>query len=152
MCALRSSRRYGRYLRQTKRGKLRISRSSVKSAARLDGKHAVFSNDDSLSSTDLALGYRQLLRVEQCWRDLKSHLGLRPVFHYAPRRIRAHVAISVLSLLMQRAAERACNDSWRRIRDDLNQIKLVQYTTPDGRFRQTSTIREEYPLGCGICR
>lgn len=143
VCALRSSRRYGRYLRQTKRGKLRISRSSVKSAARLDGKHAVFSNDDSLSSTDLALGYRQLLRVEQCWRDLKSHLGLRPVFHYAPRRIRAHVAISVLSLLMQRAAERACNDSWRRIRDDLNQIKLVQYTTPDGRFRQTSTIRED---------
>lgn len=142
VCALRSSRRYGRYLRQTKGGKLKISRSSVKSAARLDGKHAVFSNDDSLSAVDLAMGYRQLLRVERCWRDLKSHLGLRPVFHYAPHRIRAHVAISVLSLLLQRAAERACKDSWRNIRDDLNQIKLVQYTTPDGRFRQTSTIRE----------
>ena len=58
----------------------------------LDGKFVVHGNDDSLSAEDLALGYKQLQRVEEAWRRLKSGLKLRPVYHFAPQRIRAHVA------------------------------------------------------------
>ena len=45
---------------------------------------------------------------------MKSGLNLRPVFHWAPHRIHAHVAITVLSLLLERAAEHACGDSLLR--------------------------------------
>ncbi len=85
----------------------------------------VTSNDDSLSPEDIALAYKQLLRVEDAWRTMKSGLRLRPVYHYTPRRIRAHIALTVWSLLLQRLAESRCEDTWRNIRDDLGQIKLA---------------------------
>ena len=77
-CALRASARYGRYLKQTRSG-LAIDRTAVKAAERLDGKFVVHSNDDTLSATDMALGYKQLQRVEEAWRSMKSGLNLRPV-------------------------------------------------------------------------
>ena len=92
--------------------------------AKLDGKFVVHSNDDTLTAADMALGYKQLQRVEQAWRTLKSGLRLRPVYHWAPHRIHAHVALTVLALLLERVAEQACGDTWRNIRDDLKRMQL----------------------------
>lgn len=136
-CALRSSARYGRYLKQT-RGALAIDRAAVKAAERLDGKFIVHSNDDTLSAADMALGYKQLQRVEEAWRSMKSGLNLRPVFHWAVHRIHAHVAITVLALLLERVAEHACGDTWRNIRDDLKRIQLAQLSSPHGRVWQVT--------------
>ena len=66
----------------------------------------VQSNDDSLTPADLALGYKQLQRVEEAWRTLKSGLRVRPVYHWAVHRIHAHVALSVLALLLERVLSR----------------------------------------------
>ena len=132
VCGLRASRRYGKYLRTTQTGKLAIDRSKVSAAERLDGKFVVHSNDDTLTAEDMALGYKQLLRVEEAWRTMKSGLRLRPVYHWAPNRIHSHVAITVLGLLLERVAEHTCGDTWRNIRDDLKQIKLAQLSGPDG--------------------
>ena len=132
MCQLRASRRYGRYLRLTKGGLLRIDAAKRRAAEQLDGKFVVHSNDDSLTPVDLALGYKQLLRVEEAWRALKSGLHLRPVYHWAVHRIHAHVALSVLALLLERVIEQACGDTWRNIHADLAQIKLAQLSSPHG--------------------
>ena len=137
-CALRSSARYGRYLRLTAEGHLALDATKVKDAERFDGKFVVHSNDDSLSAADMALGYKQLQRVEEAWRTLKSGLRLRPVFHWAPHRIHAHVALTVLSLLLERTAEHACGDTWRNIRDDLRGIKLAQLLSPHGTVWQVT--------------
>jgi len=64
MCELLTSSRFGRYLRETGSG-LAVDRAAVR-----DGKWVVTSNDDTLTPEDLALGYKQLLRVEECWRNL----------------------------------------------------------------------------------
>jgi len=136
-CALRASARYGRYLKQTRAG-LAIDRPAVAAAERLDGKFVVHSNDDTLSAEDMALGYKQLQRVEESWRDMKGGLDLRPVFHWAPHRIHAHVAITVLGLLLERTAEHACGDTWRNIRDDLKRIQLAQLSSPHGRVWQVT--------------
>ena len=141
VCALRASRRYGRYLRLTRSGDLRIDRARVKAAARLDGKFVVHTNDDTLSAEDMALGYRQLQRVEQAWRQMKSGLGLRPVYHHAERRIRAHIGLTVLALLLERMAEHAAQDTWRNIRHDLGGIKLVQLLGPNGTLWQVTEPR-----------
>jgi hypothetical protein len=98
----------------------------------------VHSNDDILTAADLALGYKQLQRVESAWRSLKSGLKLRPVFHWAPHRIHAHVALTVLSLLLERVAEQACDDTWRNIKDDLRRIKLAQLLSPNGTVWQVT--------------
>jgi transposase len=135
---LRASRRFGKYLRLTKGGRLENDRAKVTAEARLDGKFVVHSNDDTLTAEDVALGYKQLMRVEQAWRTLKTGLEMRPVYHHAVHRIHAHVAITVLALLLERVAERACGDTWRNVRDDLRQVKLVELIGPNGRLRQVT--------------
>ena len=142
VCSLVSSRRYGRYLRKTRGGKPKLDKAAIREAERFDGKFVVTSNDDSLTPEDLALGYKQLLRVEDAWRTMKSGLKMRPVYHHAERRIRAHIALTVWALLLQRVAESRCEDTWRNIRADLGQIKLAQLTTPDGDVWQVTTPRE----------
>lgn len=136
-----ASRRYGRYLRRTKTGKLRLNRAAVRTAEKHDGKFVVHSNDDTLTAEDLALGYKQLMRVEQAWRQLKSGLRMRPVFHWAPHRIHSHVFLTVLGLLLERVAEQACGDTWRNIHDDLKQIKLAQLSGPNGTVWQVTEPR-----------
>ena len=142
VCALRASRRYGRYVRLTRTVRAVLDAGAVKGAERLDGKFVVHSNDDSLSAVDMALGYKQLQRVEQAWRELKSGLRLRPVYHRVAHRIHAHIALSVMGLLLERMAEQACGDTWRNIRDDLKQIQLVQLSGPNGKLWQVTEPRE----------
>lgn len=141
-CELRASRRFGKYLRAGRGGRLEIDRAKVTAEARLDGKFVVHSNDDSLTAEDLALGYKQLMRVEQAWRTLKTGLEMRPVHHWAVHRIHAHIAITVLALLLERVAERDCADTWRNIRDDLKSIKLVELIGANGRVRQVTEPTE----------
>lgn len=140
MSELISSARFGRYLRRTKTG-LAIDRAAVADARRYDGKWVVTSNDDSLSVEDLAKGYKQLLRVEECWRTLKSALRMRPVFHWKPWRIHAHVTISVLALLLERIIEQRASDTWRNVAALLDTIKVVEYVRGGARVRQTTELR-----------
>jgi hypothetical protein len=141
-CALLTG-RYGRYLRETPTGKLRIDRAAIAEAERYDGKWVITSNDDTLSAEDLALGYKQLMRVEQCWRQLKSGLRMRPVFHWRPWRIQAHVTISVLALLLERIAEIRGGDTWRNLLAHLDTIKVVEYERGEARVQQTSELRKD---------
>jgi len=137
-CTLRASERYGQYLTQDRHGRLAIDPAKVRQAERRDGKFVVHSNDDTLTPEDLALGYKQLAQVERAWRLLKSGLRIRPIFHWAPHRICAHVSLTMVALLLERLAETACGDTWRNIRDDLRQIKLVQFLTPQGDLWQVT--------------
>jgi len=134
---LRTSRRYGKYLKLGAKG-LELDAKAIKAAEHYDGKFIVHGNDDTLSAEDMALGYKQLMRVEQAWRDMKSTLDMRPVFHWAPHRIHAHVAITVLSLLLERSVEHACNDTWRNVSDRLRCIQLAQLSSPHGTVWQVT--------------
>jgi transposase len=91
----------------------------------------------------MALGYKQQQRVEEAWRTMKSGLKMRPVYHWAPHRIHAHIAITVLSLLLERVIEQANQDTWRNIRDDLKQIQLAQLLSPNGTVWQVTEARQE---------
>jgi transposase len=140
-CELLTTPRWGRYVRQTRRGLLRIDRAAVRAEENLDGKWVVTSNDDTLSAEDLALGYKQLMRVEECWRTIKSGLRTRPVFHFTPHRICAHVSLCVLALLIERIAEIRAGDTWRNIAAQLDTIKVVEYERGGARVRQTTEVR-----------
>ena len=136
-CALRTSARYGRLLKETPK-RLAINRQAILELERFDGKFVVHSNDDSLTAEDVALGYKQQQRVEEAWRSMKSGLKMRPVFHWVVYRIYAHIAITVLALLLERVIEHACQDTWRNIRDDLKRIQLAQLSGPNGMVWQVT--------------
>lgn len=129
-----------RYLRLTEAGLLRIDRAAVKAEARLDGKYLLRSSDPTLSAEDIAVGYKQLLEVERGWRDMKSVLDLRPVYHRLEDRIRAHVLLCWLALLLVRVAETGTEATWPTIRATLQRLHLVTFTGPAGTFRQTTEL------------
>jgi len=137
-CALRDHRSLGRYLRQTPTGRLVIDAKKIKAEERLDGKYLLSTSDPDLSAEDVALGYKNLLEAERGFRDMKSTLELRPVFHRLEHRIRAHVLICWLALLLIRVAERQTGQTWRRIALELGRLKLVTLTGPDGTVEQTT--------------
>jgi hypothetical protein len=142
-CELLTTTRFRRYLRETTRGKLKIDRAAVAREAALDGKWVVTTNDDTLTVEDLALGYKQLMRVEDCWRTMKSGLRTRPMYHFRPHRISAHVSLCVQALLLERIAEIRTGDTWRNLRAQLEKIQVVEYLRGAVRVRQTTEIKPD---------
>lgn len=133
-----------RFLRVTPAGKLRVDQKAVAAEQRLDGKFLLRTSDPTLSAEDIALGYKQLLEVERGWRDMKSTLDLRPVYHHLERRIRAHVVLCWLALLVIRLAETATNDTWRNLRYQLDRMHLGTFTGEIGTVRRrTATLPEQ---------
>jgi IS4 transposase len=127
-----------RLLRRTKSGLLRVDRSAAAREAHLDGKWLLRTNDHTLTPEDLAAAYKQLIAVERGWRDMKGALRLRPVFHHREDRIRAHVQLCWLALLLIRVAENATGDTWRNLHHELDRMHLVTLATSDGRVAQRS--------------
>jgi transposase len=152
-CALRDHKTLGRYLRQTATGRLQIDRSKVRAEERLDGKYLLSTSDPDLSAEDVALGYKNLLEAERGFRDLKSTLELRPVFHRLEARIRAHVLLCWLALLLTRVAERRCDMTWRRIAIELGRLHAVTLQGSAGTVVQTTPPSEAAAgilQACGI--
>jgi hypothetical protein len=129
-----------RYLRVTPGGLLRVDAAKIKTEENLDGKYLLRTSDPHLSAEDIALGYKQLLEVERGWRDLKQVIDLRPVYHRKEERIRAHVILCWLALLLIRIAETTTGTTWNTITDELDLLTLGTFTGPAGTFRQTAEL------------
>jgi hypothetical protein len=132
-----------RFLRQTPSGLLRVDRAAVAAEAKLDGKFLLRTSDPTLTAEDVALGYKQLLEVERGWRDMKTVLDLRPVHHRKEDRIRAHVLLCWLALLLIRLAETATDRRWAALRHDLDRMHVGTFAGAAGQFRQRTEITPE---------
>jgi Transposase DDE domain len=143
-CRLVSSQRFGPYLSLDGQGRPSIDGAKVRRAAQLDGKFVLTTNDDSLSAADIALGYKGMWIIEACFRKMKTTgLGIRPMFHWTPRRIVAHVKLCTLALMIQRAAEIAAEAPWSQLADALERLKAVRYTAEGETIVQASRVTPE---------
>jgi hypothetical protein len=121
-------------------GRLVVSRAKVNADAHLDGKFMLSSSDDDLTAEEIALYYKQLIEVERCWRDQKHILDLRPIYHRKEDRIRAHVLLSFLALLLTRVIETRARDTWRNTRRELERIQLGYFQGSAGRVHQRTQL------------
>lgn len=135
---LRTTPALWRLVRRLNDGRFRIDKAAIANEAKLDGKWLLRTSDDTLTPTDLALAYKQLLEVERGWRDMKGSLGLRPVFHHREDRIRSHVQLCWLGLLLMRVIENQTGDTWRNVRHELDRMHLVTMESAQGRVAQRS--------------
>ncbi|MDA8186274.1 MAG: hypothetical protein M0035_17960 [Actinomycetota bacterium] len=69
---------------------------------------------------------------------MKGALRLRPVFHHREDRIRSHVQLCWLGLLLIRVIENTTGDTWRNVRNELDRMHLVTLSTSDGRIAKRS--------------
>ncbi|HEY0538803.1 MAG TPA: hypothetical protein VGD53_10545 [Actinoallomurus sp.] len=107
----------------------------------LDGKYLLATSDPDITAEEAALGYKNLLEAERGFRDMKSTLDLRPVHHRLERRIRAHVLLCWLALLLIRIAERETGQTWPRINRETGRLAQVTLTGPAGTLIQTTPLR-----------
>jgi transposase len=138
--ALSTKPAFHRFLRKTKTGKLRIDRGAVDREAKLDGKYLLRTSDESLSAEDIALGYKALYEAERGWRDLKSTIDMRPVYHRRDDRIESHVQLCWLALLLLRVTETETQDTWRNLRNELDRMHLVTLATSAGTVSQRTEL------------
>lgn len=125
---LLASKRYKRYLSINKAGNIRLDKAKIKNVEKYDGKWVIETNDDTISLEDAARGYKGLMVIERCFRSLKrTQIKMTPMYHWATRRIEAHVKICVLALMIERIAELECDMSWHEIRQSLNGIQATEF-------------------------
>lgn len=142
VCALKSHRATGRYVKELKNGTLVIDAAKVKADEALDGKYVIFTSDPTLSAEDVVLGYKQLAEVEAGFRTLKTTLELRPIYHRLDDRIRAHVLLCWLALLLVRVAEVESGMTWGAMREELDEVTLTRLSTKDGRSEIVSLLTD----------
>jgi transposase len=144
-CNILTHQSMGRYVKELKSGKLKVDKAKVRQEEKLDGKYLLSTSDSSLSAEDIALGYKQLMEVERAFRTLKSTLCLRPIYHSKDDRIRSHVLLCWLALLLVRIAEVETGMTWLTIRREMQQLHLGEFFYKNGCILQhtelTSTQR-----------
>lgn len=141
---LLASQRYKRYLTITKSNQIRIDRGKARQAQKYDGKWVLETNDDTISMQDAASGYKGLMVIERCFRSLKrTQIKMTPMYHWVPRRIETHVRICVLSLLIERVAEIACQQPWSQIRHKLQTLQVTEFLSLKHRFYRRNELTPE---------
>lgn len=125
------NRGYGRFLK-TKRGAWEINYEAVKKDERLDGKF-VLRTTTKLSAKDVAQAYKGLWRVERTFREQKSTLEVRPIYHQRDRQCVGHIMASFLALRLEVDLQRALDErsievSWPNLMGDLKQLQAVRMT------------------------
>jgi len=133
---------YRKYLKLD-RETVSISQAKIEEEGRYDGKWVLKTNT-TLPAEQIALKYKELWQVEQVFRDMKSVLDTRPIFHKRDETIRGHVFCSFLALVLRkeldRRLEKACHCfEWFDIKQDL---KALQEMTIEDRGR-TLAIRSQ---------
>jgi transposase len=68
---------------------------------RLEGRYVISTTETSLSALDAVALYKQLTEVERGFRRMKDVLSMRPVYHQVETRVRAHIFVAALGLLLQ---------------------------------------------------
>jgi len=142
-CTLRSHSAYGRYIRQDEEGTLFLNTDKIASEALLDGKFLISTSDMTLPAEDVVAGYKQLSDVERVFRDMKHLLDLRPVYHRLEDRIRAHVLLCWLAMVLIRYAENESGHTWHKIIGMIDSIRLGKIGTKAGTFWYTTALNDE---------
>ncbi|MGB5615539.1 MAG: IS1634 family transposase [Desulfobacterales bacterium] len=119
---------YRKYLTIAK-DSVSIDEEKVRYESRFDGKWVLMTNTN-MSAEKVALNYKELWQVEKAFRDVKSLLNTRPIFHQRDRTIRGHVFCSFLALVLRKELERQLNLAghvfeWADIKQDLKALQQV---------------------------
>jgi len=136
---------YRRFLKGEK-GAWRIDRDKVRDDALYDGTFVLRTNTE-LPAAEVAKTYKGLWRVERTFREEKSTLQLRPLFHHCDDTRIGHIVASFLALRLEVDLQRQLDDKkmkipWPDLMRDLKRVQAVHMDLAGRRF----TVRTDLPL------
>ena len=141
---------YKRFLRIEGDAKIVLEEKKLEQAARWDGLHGIVTSASELPASEAIEQYKKLWQIEDCFRVAKHDLRVRPIFHWTPARVRAHILICFLALvcircLAYRVRLRFEAMSPARIVRTLNSVQasVLRDTSTNRRYVLPSRISED---------
>lgn len=139
---------YLRYVEQADSGGVFVlDEDKVATDAAWDGLHAIVTNDRTTSAATLLARYRRLWVIEESFRTLKHSLAVRPIYHFKPERIQAHIGLCYLAFALTRHAQQRIKlaqqaMSVERIRAALHgvQASILEHKRTHAKYRLPSTF------------
>jgi hypothetical protein len=137
------NRGFARYLK-TQRGSIAVDPEAIQREARLDGLFVLATNTE-LAAAQVAQSYKSLWRVERTFREQKSTLRIRPIFHHRDDTTLGHIAASFLALrlevhLQRRLDEHNIKAPWPDLMRDLGKVQAIDLELCGQRLRLRSTL------------
>jgi transposase len=129
--------RYYDFLFDEDKGELSITENAERKelAKELDGSYIIRTDRNNLTNQEVWQTYMMLTRVESAFRDMKSPLLERPIFHQLERRVQTHIfvcllAYHLLALIEKLFRDRGISTSWETIRETLRTHQVVTVVMP----------------------
>jgi len=141
------SKEYAKYV-TIKADKPKLNEERVKKEELFDGMFVLTTNNQELRAPEVVAAYKNLQKVERAFRCLKSELEIGPIYHYTEKRIRAHIMVAFLALVLRislekKLKERADDLSSSRVLADIKKIKAVKFKVKDKEYVMRTEIQGE---------
>jgi transposase len=103
---------------------------------RMEGKYVIATTEKDLDALEAVQIYKDLSEVERGFRHLKDVLALRPIYHRIAPRVRGHIFVAALALLVERLLERRLKEAGLELSapeafSALATVRLVSFRLPD---------------------
>jgi transposase len=139
---------YKKYLKITGESTLQLEEAKLVEEARWDGLYGVITNVKEKSAEAILEHYRGLWQIEECFRVSKHDLKIRPIFHWTPERIRAHIAIAFMALVCVRQLEYRVALQYQKLSPEVIRNELIHMQLSFLKHRKTG-IRYGIPSKVG---
>jgi len=100
-----SNRGYQKYLKAEGESKVTLDEEKLAEEEQWDGLHGIITNDHDSEALELLRQYRRLWVIEESFRIQKTDLSVRPIYHFKPERVQAHILLCYLAFSLVRYAE-----------------------------------------------
>jgi transposase len=127
-----------------------LNEDKIAKDAAWDGLKGIVTNNEILSSEELIHQYSNLWQVEESFRITKHDLKIRPIYHWKPSRVKAHLAISFMAYTLVRYLEYRVRLQYKKLSPEkIRQILLsvqtsILYdTATDKKFAMPSKVTDD---------
>ena len=153
-----SNNSYRKYLKLEGKSTITLDEDKIAADSAWDGLHGVVTNSE-ISATEVLAKYKELYHVEAAFRVTKQDLAVRPVYHWKPDRIKAHIAICFAAYALVKHMEYRVRLQYKKISiEDIRELlvhvqtsvlfdkkKRIRYGLPSGMKKDAKKI---YNLLC----
>jgi len=117
---------YQKYLLVEGEATLKINEEKLNKEAEWDGLAGVYTNQTKLSDAEILSHYRSLWQVEESFRISKHDLSIRPIYHWTPSRVKAHIAISFMAFACVRHLEYRVKMQYKKLSPEVIRQELLK--------------------------
>ena len=120
---------YKKYLNVSNNIKIELNEKKIEEDSRWDGLHGVITNAGNMSDQEILVQYNNLWNVENAFRITKHDLKVRPVFHWKPSRIKAHMLISFTAYALVKYLEYRVRLQYKKLSPEKIRQTLIKVQT-----------------------